>query len=87
MGGVELRPGDAVVFTEIVHDQLDRDHLKSEAQKYGVRVTSAVSGKTALLVAADPDTSDTVKARAARERGIPIVDYPTYLGMLRALGT
>lgn len=86
-GDSRLRPGDAVVFTGLVNSQGDLDYLRSEATEHGLRVTTAVSGRTALLVAADPGSSDTVKAHAARERGIPVVDYPTYLNMLRTLRT
>jgi DNA polymerase III subunit epsilon len=78
-----LKPGDAVVFTGDAPG-MDRADLEYQARALGLRVTGAVSGKTSLVVAADPD-SISGKARKARDLGVPIVDYVTYLGMLRNL--
>jgi len=83
VGAFTLQGGHKVVFTGDAPD-MDREELKAEAKARGLRVTSAVSGKTNLLVTADPD-SLSGKARRARELGIPIVDYPTYRKMLAAL--
>ena len=83
-GGFGLRAGDAVVFTGDAPG-IDRTDLEYQARTLGLRPTGAVSGKTRLLVAADPD-SLSGKARKARELGVPIVDYATYLGMLDSLG-
>lgn len=47
-------------------------------------MTGVVSRKTTIVVAADPD-SISGKARKARDLGIPIVDYATYLGMLGSI--
>ncbi len=80
IGGFSLVPGDAVVFTGEAPG-IDRLDLEFQAKALGLRVTSGVSGKTRLLVAADPD-SLSGKARKARDLGVPIVDYDTYLGML-----
>lgn len=80
VGGFSLKPGDAVVFTGDAPG-VDRSELEYQARALGLRVTSAVSGKTCLVVAADPD-SISGKARKARDLGVPIVDYPTYTGML-----
>lgn len=80
VGGFSLHPGDAVVFTGDAPG-VDRSELEYQARTLGLRVTSAVSGKTSLVVAADPD-SISGKARKARDLGVPIVDYPTYMGML-----
>lgn len=80
VGAFTLRPGAAVVFTGDAAG-VDREDLEYQARALGLRVTGAVSGKTSLVVAADPD-SISGKARKARELGIPIVDYATYLGML-----
>jgi DNA polymerase-3 subunit epsilon len=75
-----LKSGDAVVFTGDAPG-VDRADLKYQACALGLRVTGAVSGKTSLVVAADPD-SISGKARKARDLGVPIVDYATYLEML-----
>jgi DNA polymerase-3 subunit epsilon len=77
-----LSLGDAVVFTGESPDA-DRADLEYQAKSLGLRVTGAVSGKTTLVVAADPD-SISGKARKARELGLPIVDYPTYGQLLQA---
>lgn len=81
--GLAIGAGDAVVFTGEAPG-IDRADLEYQARTLGLRVTGAVSGKTCLVIAADPD-SISGKARKARELGIPIVDYPTYLGMLDSL--
>jgi DNA polymerase-3 subunit epsilon len=78
-----LVAGDAVVFTGEAPG-IERLELEYQAKSLGLRVTSAVSGKTRLVVAADPD-SISGKARKARDLGIPIVDYASYLTMLDSL--
>jgi len=83
IGGFRLRTGDAVVFTGEAPG-VERADLEVQARTLGLRTTSSVSGKTQLVVAADPD-SLSGKARKARDLGIPIVDYPTYLQMLDSL--
>lgn len=75
-----LSAGDAVVFTGEAPG-IERPELEYQAKSLGLRVTGAASGKTRLVVAADPD-SISGKARKARDLGIPIVDYATYLKML-----
>jgi DNA polymerase-3 subunit epsilon len=85
VGGFVLKTGDAVVFTGEASG-IDRANIEMQARAIGLRVTSAVSRKTHLLVAADPD-SISGKARKARELGIPIVGYAAYLGMLDAVAT
>lgn len=80
VGAFRLSQGDAVVFTGEALG-VERSELEYQARSLGLRVTGAVSGKTKLVVAADPD-SISGKARKARDLGIPIVDYATYLGML-----
>lgn len=83
IGTFSLAPGDAVVFTGDAPG-VDRKELEYQARSLGLRVTGAVSGKTNLVVAADPD-SISGKARKARDLGVPIVDYTTYLSMLTAV--
>jgi DNA polymerase-3 subunit epsilon len=80
VGGFRLKPGDAVVFTGDAPG-IDRADLEYQARSLGLRPTGAVSRKTNLVVAADPD-SLSGKARKARDLGIPIVGYDTYLRML-----
>jgi DNA polymerase-3 subunit epsilon len=80
VGGFSLKRGDAVVFTGEAPG-VDRSELEYQARALGLRVPSAVSSKTCLVVAADPD-SISGKARKARDLGVPIVGYPTYMGML-----
>lgn len=79
-----LRPGDRIVFTGEAPG-LDREDLKYQAQVLGLHVTGSVSGKTDLVVAADPD-SLSGKARRARELGVPIVGYQSYFTMLESIG-
>lgn len=78
----ELKPGDTIVFTGLLGlnmgPQEHRERFKSVAAECGLRVTTAVSGKTTFLVADDPET-DSGKASKARDLGTPIVDYATYL--------
>ncbi|MHB8868061.1 MAG: exonuclease domain-containing protein [Thermoleophilia bacterium] len=80
VGGFGLKPGDAVVFTGDAPG-VDRAELEYQARALGLRVTGSVSGKTSLVVAADPD-SISGKARKARDLGVPIVDYAAYMGLL-----
>lgn len=80
VGAFSLSLGDAVVFTGDAPG-INRADLEYQARALGLRVTGSVSSKTRLVVAADPD-SISGKARKARDNGIPIVDYATYLGML-----
>ncbi|MGH9101412.1 MAG: BRCT domain-containing protein, partial [Acidimicrobiales bacterium] len=68
--------GDRVVFTGDM--ARSRDELEALAVDAGLRVTGAVSGKTALLVAADPHSKST-KARKARELGIRTVTEQVFL--------
>jgi DNA polymerase-3 subunit epsilon len=60
---------------------IPRDELEMRAANDGLRVTSAVSRKTGLVVAADPD-SESAKARRARELGVPLIAEPVFLAML-----
>jgi DNA polymerase III subunit epsilon len=84
-GGFCLKTGDAVVFTGEAPG-CERSDLEMQARTLGLRVTGAVSGKTQLVVAADPD-SLSGKARKARDVGVPIVGYPAYFQLLGSLGS
>jgi DNA polymerase-3 subunit epsilon len=77
-----LRAGDAVVFTG--GDPDVRSLLELRARERGLRVTSAVSGRTRLLVTDDPG-SGTTKARRAQQLGTPVVDLETAAALVGAL--
>ena len=79
VNGRALHVGEAVCITG--DTAIPRDELEGRAATAGLRVTSAVSRKTRLVVAADPD-SESAKARRARELGIPLVAEPVFLAML-----
>ena len=80
VGGFILQAGDLVVFTGDAPG-VSRADLEYQALTFGLRVAGAVSKRTRLVVAADPD-SLSGKARKAHELEIPIVDCATFLGML-----
>ena len=80
VNGRALHVGDAVCITE--NTATPRDELEARAVGAGLRVTSAVSRKTRLAVAADPD-SESAKARRARELGVPLIAEPVFLAMLQ----
>jgi DNA polymerase-3 subunit epsilon len=82
VGGLVLRPGDKIVLTGMM--QRDRDEIIALAVAAGLRVTTAVSRKTAVLVAADPD-SLSGKAKDARALGVPVVGEAALLTALSAL--
>ena len=79
VNGRALHAGDAVCITG--DTATPRDELEARAADAGLRVTSAVSRKTRIVVAADPDTEST-KSRRARELGIPLIAEPVFLAML-----
>jgi DNA polymerase-3 subunit epsilon len=78
--GEPLRIGDGVAFTGC--DELERARLEGCAQAAGLRVTGAVSRKTALLVTdgADPGTT---KACQAREYGTRTVSPEVFAALLQ----
>ena len=78
-----LKAGDVIVFTGEAPGINPAD-IEGQARMLGLRVTGAVSGRTSLVVAADPD-SISGKAQKAREIGIPIVDYACFLKMLDSM--
>ena len=79
VNGRELHADDAVCITGTT--ATPRGELEVRAANAGLRVTSAVSRKTRLVVAADPD-SESAKARRARELGVPLIAEPVFLAML-----
>lgn len=77
-----LVQGMRVAFTG--DTQVPREELEARATAAGLHVTGSVSGKTSLLVTNDTDTG-TGKNRAARERGVPVVDEAAFVAMLAAV--
>jgi DNA polymerase-3 subunit epsilon len=80
--GWRLRPDDLVVFTGTM--ERGRAHWEETARSAGLRVGDAVTKKTRLVVAADPD-SMSGKAKKARQYDIPIVHTSGYLRLLKDL--
>lgn len=76
--GEPLRVGDRVVFTGC--DGSLRDRLEERSEQLGVRISSAVSIKTAMLVT--DGSMDGVKAAKAREIGMRVEDPSTYVLLL-----
>lgn len=81
--GNGLLPGDAVVITGETL-LVSRGELEQRTKDAGLRVVSAVSRKTTVLVVSDPHTQSG-KARKARELGTRIVGESAYLQMLTCL--
>ena len=79
---VRLSLGDLVVFTGEMREP--RDVWESRALSAGLAVKAGVTKKTALVIAADPD-SMSGKADKARTYGIPIVSEDLFAGMLGEL--
>ena len=78
----QLMRDDRVVFTgEMEHG---REQLEEVARAVGLRVTSAVSSKTALVVVADPH-SQSGKARKARALGVRTVTEPVFFYLTEQL--
>lgn len=82
VGGLALRPGDKIVLTGAM--KRERAEIAALAIAAGLRVTTGVSRKTAVLVAADPD-SLSGKAKDARALGVPIVGEDVFLREVSAL--
>lgn len=77
-GGV-LVQGMRVAFTG--ETRAPRETLEAGAVAAGLCVTGSVSRKTSLLVTNDTE-SGTGKNRAAREKGVPVVDEAAFAAML-----
>lgn len=74
-----LAEGDQVVFTGEL--SRPRDEWRGIARDAGLVPWPHVTETTRLVIAADPD-SLSGKARAARRYGIPVVNEPTFAGLL-----
>jgi DNA polymerase-3 subunit epsilon len=81
-GGLALRPGDKVVLTGAM--TREREDIIAHATAVGIRVTTAVSKQTTVLVAADPD-SLSGKAKKARQLAVPVVSEAAFLAVLDSL--
>jgi DNA polymerase-3 subunit epsilon len=79
---VQLSMGDLVVFTGQLREP--RDVWESRALSAGLTVKGGVTKRTALVIAADPD-SMSGKADKARTYGIPIVSEGLFAGLLGEL--
>jgi DNA polymerase III subunit epsilon len=77
-----LQAGDRVVFTGDMDSS--RTEIEALATAAGLRVTSSVSRKTALVVAADP-YSQSGKAGTARSLGVRMVTEHVFLDLLSHL--
>lgn len=78
-GGLILHAGDTVVLTGDM-----REEVAAQAAEAGLRVTKAVSRKTRVLAAADPDSLSR-KGKTARDLGVPIVHASEFLRALDVL--
>jgi DNA polymerase-3 subunit epsilon len=78
----QLERGDVVVFTGTMAPA--REEWQAGAEAAGLVVGEAVTKRTRLLVAADPDTMSG-KAKKAHQHGVPVVHPQAYLAMLETL--
>lgn len=73
-----------VVFTGICRDadgtHIVRTKVVAAASAAGFRVQPAVRGDTAYLVSS---RMNTIKAEAARSRGVKVLTYPLFLALIR----
>lgn len=79
--GITLLPGQRIAFTGST--VVPREEWEHSARSVGL-VPSGFNSEVVLLVAADINTHS-AKARAARERNIPIVTESTFASLLRDL--
>lgn len=78
-----LAAGDHVVFTGT--NERSREDWHSRAEKAGLVPRPAVTRRTRVVVAADPD-SLSAKARKAREYGLPVITETAFERFLHAAG-
>ncbi|MDR7304236.1 exonuclease domain-containing protein [Haloactinomyces albus] len=76
---IRLTAGDLVVFTGETHRP--REVWEQRAQAAGLTVQGHVTKRTRLVIAADPD-SQSLKARKARDYGIPIVTEDAFTELI-----
>lgn len=81
-GPVRLSLGDLVVFTGQMRE--GRDVWENRALSAGLTVKAGVTKRTAVVIAADPD-SMSGKADKARTYGIPVVSENLFAGLLGQL--
>jgi DNA polymerase-3 subunit epsilon len=82
VNGLTLCPGDMVVLTGQM--QRGRAEITAQALAANLYVMKAVSRKTTVVVAADPD-SMSGKAEDARALGIPVVNEHTFMRVLQEM--
>jgi DNA polymerase III subunit epsilon len=77
LGSFALKAGDSVTFTGEM--SIPREEWAQRAQRYGLAVSlTSVTKKTAVLVAADPD-SMSGKARRAAQYGVPVISEEAFV--------
>ena len=81
--GQAFVPGDRIVFTGEM--SRSRAELEQAARDAGLVPMSSVSGKTAVLVCADP-TSQSGKAKKARALGVRVISEAVFWECLSAVG-
>ncbi len=74
----DLLEGVTIVLTG-TFDGFSREEAKAAVEDRGGKVTGSVSGRTSAVVAGDSPGS---KARHAEERGVPLIDEPTFVRLL-----
>lgn len=82
--GLRLAPGDKVVLTGSM--QRGRAEVTADAEAVGLVMTSSVSRRTTVVVAADPD-SLSGKAKSARSAGVPVVSEESFMRALASLSS
>jgi DNA polymerase-3 subunit epsilon len=81
-GSLRLTAGDRICFTGEM--SRPREELVALAEAAGLKVTSGVSGKTAMLICADAD-SMSGKAKKARALGPDVISEPKFHQLLAAM--
>jgi DNA ligase (NAD+) len=76
----DLLAGVTIVLTGTLA-AFTRDQAKAAVEDRGGKVTGSVSGNTSAVVAGDSPGS---KAKAAAERGVPLLDEATFVRLLEA---
>jgi DNA polymerase III subunit epsilon len=84
IGGLTLQPGDKIVLTGDM--TCPRRDWVERATEAGLQITTSVSRKTRVLVAADPD-SLSGKAKDARRLGVPVVGETAFARAIDTMTT
>ena len=70
-------PGKSLVGVSVVFTGVRDKDLEGQIEARGGKVSTAVSGKTSVVVAKNPNEL-TGKVKAAKDLGIPVVDIVTF---------